>query len=137
MRQFVSLTKHTGFNKITPCHAKRDWTYLEPCTIGREGGSKAVVRINARSVSTSPNVLTAEAIGIQCYFARPYASWQRGTNESVNGLVRRYFPKGTDFSKITDGQVAMVESLINNRPRKGLAYKTPLEVASAFVALRP
>jgi len=78
-----------------------------------------------------------EAIGIQCYFADPYASWQRGTNESVNGLVRRYFPKGTDFSKITDKQVAMVESLINNRPRKCLAYKTPLEVASAFVALRP
>jgi IS30 family transposase len=78
-----------------------------------------------------------EAIGIQCYFARPYASWQRGTNESVNGLVRRYFPKGTDFSRITDEQVAKVESVINNRPRKCLAYKTPLEVASAFVALRP
>jgi IS30 family transposase len=78
-----------------------------------------------------------EAIGIQCYFAHPYASWQRGTNESVNGLVRRYFPKGTNFSKITDEQVAKVESLINNRPRKCLAYKTPLEVASAFVALRP
>jgi IS30 family transposase len=78
-----------------------------------------------------------DAIGMQCYFARPYASWQRGTNESVNGLVRRYFPKGTDFSKITDVQVAKVESLINNRPRKCLGYKTPLEVASAFVALRP
>lgn len=78
-----------------------------------------------------------EAIGIQCYFARPYASWQRGTNESVNGLVRRYFPKGTDFSKITDEQVAKVESLINNRPRKCLGYKTPFEVASAFVAFRP
>ncbi len=78
-----------------------------------------------------------EAIGMQCYFARPYASWQRGSNESVNGLVRRYFPKGTDFSKITDEQVAMVESIINNRPRKCLGYKTPLEVASAFVALAP
>jgi IS30 family transposase len=78
-----------------------------------------------------------DAIGMQCYFARPYASWQRGTNESVNGLVRRYFPKGTDFSKITDKQVAKVESIINNRPRKCLGYKTPLEVASTFVALRP
>jgi IS30 family transposase len=78
-----------------------------------------------------------DAIGMQCYFARPYDSWQRGTNESVNGLVRRYFPKGTNFSKITDEQVAKVESLINNRPRKCLGYKTPLEVASAFVALRP
>ena len=78
-----------------------------------------------------------DAIGMQCYFARPYASWQRGTNESVNGLVRRYFPKGTNFSKITDEQVAKVESIINNRPRKCLGYKTPLEVASVFVALRP
>jgi len=76
-----------------------------------------------------------EAIGTRCYFARPYASWQRGSNEQVNGLIRRYFPKGTDFSKITDEQVERVESLINNRPRKCLGYKTPLEVASAAVAL--
>lgn len=78
-----------------------------------------------------------DATGMKCYFARPYASWQRGTNESVNGLVRRYFPKGTDFSKITDEDVAKVELIINNRPRKCLGYKTPLEVASAFVALAP
>jgi hypothetical protein len=58
-------------------------------------------------------------------------------NESVNGLVRRCFPKGTDFSKITAEQVAKVESIINNRPRKCLGYKTPLEDASAFVALAP
>jgi transposase, IS30 family len=76
-----------------------------------------------------------KAIGTRCYFARPYASWQRGSNEQVNGLVRRYFPKGTDFGKVTDEQVAMVESLINNRPRKCLGYKTPLEVASTAVAL--
>lgn len=76
-----------------------------------------------------------EAIGTRCYFARPYASWQRGANEQVNGLVRRYFPKGTDFSKITDEQVAWVESRINNRPRKCLGYKTPIEVAA--VALAP
>jgi IS30 family transposase len=56
-----------------------------------------------------------EAIGTRCYFADPYASWQRGANEQVNGLVRRYFPKGTDFSKITDEQVAWVEARINNR----------------------
>lgn len=76
-----------------------------------------------------------EAIGTRCYFARPYASWQRGANEQVNGLIRRYFPKGTDFSKITDKQVAEVESRINNRPRKCLGYKTPIEVAA--VALAP
>ena len=75
-----------------------------------------------------------EAIGTQCYFADPYASWQRGANEQVNGMVRRYFPKGTDFSKITDEEVAWVESRINNRPRKCLGYKTPAEVAAVALA---
>ncbi len=76
-----------------------------------------------------------EEIGARCFFARPYAAWQRGTIESVNGLVRRYFPKGTDFGTITDEQVAWVESRINNRPRKCLGYTTPAEIAA--VALAP
>jgi IS30 family transposase len=76
------------------------------------------------------------AIGIKCYFAQPYASWQRGTNENTNGLIRWYLPKGTDFSKISDEHIAQIESLINNRPRKCLGFRTPIEVASSFVALR-
>jgi IS30 family transposase len=76
-----------------------------------------------------------ETIGTKCYFADPYASWQKGAVESVNALIRRYFPKGTDFSKITVEQVAWVEARINNRPRKCLGYKTPAEVAA--VALAP
>ena len=75
-----------------------------------------------------------ETIGTRCYFADPYCSWQRGSNEQVNGMVRRYFPKGTDFSKITGEQVAWVESRINNRPRKCLGYKTPAEVATVALA---
>lgn len=77
-----------------------------------------------------------EAIGTKCYFARPYASWQKSTNENINRLIRWYLPKGTDFSKIMDEEVAHIESLLNNRPRKCLGYKTPLEVASSFVALQ-
>ena len=76
------------------------------------------------------------AIGTKCYFARPYASWQRGTNEHVNGLVRWYLPKGTDFSKISAEQIARIEFLINNRPRKCLGFRKPIEVAAPFVALR-
>jgi len=72
----------------------------------------------------------------KCFFAHPYASWERGTNEHINGLIRWYLPKGTDFSKISDEQIAQIESLINNRPRKCLGFKTPVEVASSFVALR-
>lgn len=73
-----------------------------------------------------------ESVATKCYFARPYASWQRGTNENTNGLIRWYLPKGTDFSKITDEELTHVESLINQRPRKCLGYKTPLEVASSY-----
>ncbi len=76
------------------------------------------------------------SIGIDCYFAHPYASWERGTNEHINGLVRWYLPKGTDFRNISDDEIARIESLINNRPRKCLGFKTPLEAASPFVALR-
>jgi IS30 family transposase len=76
------------------------------------------------------------SVGIRCFFAHPYASWQRGTNEHINGLIRWYLPKGTDFSKITDRQIAQIESLINNRPRKCLGFRTPIEVAASSVALR-
>lgn len=74
-------------------------------------------------------------LGMKCYFARPYASWQRGTNENMNGLVRWYLPKGTDFSKIDKEHLRLIEYLINSRPRKCLGYKTPLEVAASSVAL--
>ncbi len=78
--------------------------------------------------------LTAK-LGTKCYFAQPYAAWQRGSNEQINGLVRRYLPKGTDFSKIDKDQIKRIERLINNRPRKCLGFKTPLEAARSFVAL--
>lgn len=67
--------------------------------------------------------------GAKCYFTRPYHSWERGTNENTNGLVRHYLPKGTDFAKISKEQVAYIENSINSRPRKGLGFKTPIEVA--------
>jgi IS30 family transposase len=75
-----------------------------------------------------------KAIKTKCYFATPYHAWERGTNEYVNGLVRWFLPKGTDFSKITDQQIRQIETIINNRPMKCLGYKSPLEVAR--VALR-
>ena len=76
------------------------------------------------------------ATGMDCYFCHPYSAWERGTNENINGLVRWYLPKGTDLSKVSDVQIAWIESRINNRPRKCLGYKTPIEVADQFVALQ-
>jgi IS30 family transposase len=62
------------------------------------------------------------------YFAHPYASWERGLNENTNGLVRQYFPKKTDFTRLTNLDLQRVSAKLNNRPRKTLGYKTPLEV---------
>jgi transposase, IS30 family len=80
----------------------------------------------------------AAELNASFYFAHPYRSWERGTNENTNGLVRQYFPKGTDFSKITQRQVKAVEKRLNDRPRKKVGYKTPNQVFfnSPPVALR-
>jgi IS30 family transposase len=69
----------------------------------------------------------ANKTGINIYFAHPYSSWERGTNENTNGLIRRFFPKGTDFNKISLKQLKDAQNNLNNRPRKVLGYKTPNE----------
>ena len=65
---------------------------------------------------------------VKVYFAYPYHSWERGTNENTNGLLRQFFPKGTAFRTISQENIDHVVSLINNRPRKRHNYQTPLEV---------
>lgn len=62
------------------------------------------------------------------YFAHPYSSWERGTNENTNGLIRQYFPKNRDFTTITQQEIDMAMERLNNRPRKRLGYKTPSQV---------
>ncbi len=74
--------------------------------------------------------LVSNEIDMKIYFADPYSSWQRGTNENTNGLIRRYFPKKTDFDSVLEKEIQMVQDSINNRPRKILGYRTPKEVYS-------
>ncbi|MDN3454739.1 IS30 family transposase, partial [Psychrobacter sp. APC 3350] len=62
------------------------------------------------------------------YFADAYASWQRGTNENTNGLIREYLPKGCDFRQVSDDEIQAIEDRINNRPRKRLGFRTPNQV---------
>jgi transposase, IS30 family len=68
------------------------------------------------------------SLNTKTYFAHPYASHQRGTVENLNGLVRQYFPKGTNFDDVTDTQIALAEYRLNNRPRKRLNWLTPQQV---------
>jgi len=68
------------------------------------------------------------ALDAKIFFATPYHAWERGLNENTNGLIRDFFPKGTDFSTITAAEVAKVERLLNSRPRKSLGFRSPQEV---------
>lgn len=70
----------------------------------------------------------AEKLNIDFYFAHPNAAWERGSNENANGLLRQYFPKKQSFDNITDEDTELVMYLLNNRPRKCLDFKTPIEV---------
>jgi transposase, IS30 family len=99
-----------------------------------------VLPIHARLSTTLDNgsentghIEVKAALGIQAYFADPYASWQRGGNENCNLWIRYYFPKRTDFSTITDEELKDVEWELNNRPRKRLKFKTPQEVFSEYL----
>lgn len=78
----------------------------------------------------------ALSLGADFFFADPYSSWQRGTNENTNGLVRQYFPKKSAFSVLSDEDIQFVSDRLNNRPRKCLGFRTPSEVFyNQFVAL--
>lgn len=74
------------------------------------------------------HAMLTNGLGLEVYFADPYASWQRGANENMNGLLRQYFPKGTDFTRISHREVARVEQLLNERPRRRLDYRNPSEI---------
>ena len=74
------------------------------------------------------------ALGTIVYFAHPYHSWERGLNESTNGLLRQYWPKCTDFRQVNQEEVSTVITKLNNRPRKTLGYKTPAQLMQNYLA---
>ena len=74
------------------------------------------------------HVKISKELKTEVYFATPYSPWERGLNENTNGLIRRIYPKGTDFTKISERELIKVQNLLNERPRKTLNFQTPKEV---------
>lgn len=93
----------------------------------KDGLVKTLTSDNGKEFSAHEWV--SKMTGGDFFFATPYHSWERGLNEHTNGLSRQYFPKGTDFTKLTSQEVAEVERKLNNRPRAILNFETPKECA--------
>ena len=89
-------------------------------------GLKRTLTCDQGQEMSQHKLFTKEA-DITVYFAHPHAPWERGTNENTNGLLRQYFPKGTDFTKISKERIKMVQDELNDRPRKTLGWYTPHE----------
>ena len=77
----------------------------------------------------------ARRLGFKTFFANPYSSWERGTNENTNGLIRQYIPRETDMTTVSHQRVARIADKLNNRPRKCLYYRTPAEVLGPVLRL--
>lgn len=86
-----------------------------------------------RGTEMSQHELFTKQTKIKVFFAHPQSPWERGTNENTNGLIRRYFPKGTDFSKINRKEIKAVQDSLNGRPRKVLNWYTPFEVFDSLL----
>lgn len=142
-----------GYGHITGLHTEYErltsLTRFERMDrINTEGFTRATDKIfgrlphKARLSATFDNgsentghVRLKQQYGMNTYFADPYSSWQRGGNENANLWIRYYFPKKTDFSTITDGELRDVERELNNRPRKRLGFMTPQEVFIKYINL--
>lgn len=117
---FVLITKLNSKTSISTAKAiKRRLAAMPAHTVTSDNGSENQGWQDIEDIT-----------GALWYFANPYHSWERGTNENTNGLIREYFPKKTDFTMISEEELAMIEFKLNTRPRKRLNYLTPLEVFS-------
>ena len=87
---------------------------------------KTITSDNGKEFANHQSI--AEVLEIDYYFAKPYHSWERGANENLNGLIRQYFPKKSNFENITKQEIETVINTLNNRPRKRFGYKTPNEI---------
>ncbi len=111
-----------GYGAVTMANALKKLAYWAVAIIDL-GSGKGTVRSRP---------LTIES-GVKVFFADPQSPWQRGTNENTNGLLRQYFPKGTDLSRWSAREIQAVANTLNSRPRKTLGWKTPAEALDEYL----
>lgn len=114
---YVLITKVKDKTSVSTVEAMKKLTSFPCHTVTLDNGSENTNWKDMEAVTRA-----------SVYYAHPYHSWERGTNENTNGLIREYFPKGTDFTQVPDEEIQKVEYILNTRPRKRLNWSTPLQV---------
>ena len=124
----MTLTdRYSRFLKIQKVAVKKSKLVIEAMVKMLEPLTKYTVTPDRGKEFTYHQKLS-DQLNIEVYFPDPHAPWQRGTNENTNGLLREYFPKGSDLTLVDDQTIQLWENKLNNRPRKCLNWKTPYEV---------
>ena len=101
--------------------------------LARKGYVKTITADNGMQFAQHERV--SSTLGVSMYFARPYHSWERGTNENTNGLIRQYIPKKSNFDDYSDDDLVNIQSKLNSRPRKRLGYSTPIETFKSLTKI--
>jgi hypothetical protein len=110
-------------------------TYYTPKGSGLPIGAMAISNVwLGTTAEDQKRFFGAHHAGLQVYFCDPRSPWQRGTNENTNGLLRQYFPKGTDLSIYDADEISAVAAALNARPRKTLGWKTPAEALDQLLS---
>ena len=122
------VERATGYVQIGKLARHRAVDTTKRCIelIGRHRGGHATITADNGSEFHSYGEIEA-ATGVEFYFATPYHSWERGTSENTNGLIRQYLPKRTSMAKTTQADCDEISAKLNSRPRKRLGYRTPEE----------
>ena len=123
----VLTDRKSRFNKFSKLKGKKS-DKVAAATIKALKGLPIASVTNDRGKEFADHKTVSKKLGIQVYFCDPYSSCQRGTNENRIGILRQYFPKGTDLSLLKSSEIKKVETEINNRPMKCLDWKTPYEI---------
>ena len=131
------VERTTGYLTLLPLPGGHDAASVADAIIAQMGALPAWFAKTLtwdRGTELAQHQRVTAATGIAVYFADPYAPWQRGSNENINGLLREYLPKGTDLSIHSPAQLAAIAAELNDRPRKRFGYRTPREQLAKLLA---